>query len=75
VKEVFEKLALEDHLLVLELVGLVADAVPIVLIAPEKIIKAMIVMRKVAVTEEAEAIDRFNIINIFKQLSSSSLST
>jgi hypothetical protein len=50
VEEVLVELPLEHHLLVLELVGWVRGGVPMVLMAPEKIIKEMMVMRKVAVT-------------------------
>jgi hypothetical protein len=50
VEEKFKELSFEDHLFVLELVGWVVKFVPMVLMAPEMIIRDMMVMRKVAVT-------------------------
>jgi hypothetical protein len=48
-EEVFVELSLEDHLFVLEFVGWVMGEVPMVLMAPETIMSAMMVMRKVEV--------------------------
>jgi hypothetical protein len=49
VEEVLVILSFEDELFVLEFVGWVVVLVPMVLIAPETIIREMIVMRKVDV--------------------------